>query len=101
MSKLNITIGHKLSLLEAEKRLKLFCTSAPKRFAGEVDELKFTWRENVNNFSFRIGNVKINGTLALKNDSIVIVSSIPFAFLIFKTQIVNVIKQYAKEILES
>nr|WP_294928976.1 hypothetical protein [uncultured Flavobacterium sp.] len=101
MSKLNITINHKLSIIEVERKLKLFSSIAPKRFAGEVKELQFSRVGNLNKFSFRIGNVKINGTLAVKKDSIIIVSNIPFGFLLFRSQIINAVKQYAKEILEN
>lgn len=100
LSKINISVSHQLNHDEALSRIKKFCDVAPKRFADEAKDLKFIWNGSANNFSFKVGSSKINGTLAVNLNNVVVVCNIPFVFLFFKGQIDKVVREYAAQILK-
>ncbi|HEX8017799.1 MAG TPA: polyhydroxyalkanoic acid system family protein [Flavobacterium sp.] len=100
MSKIKVSVNHQLKHDEALSRVKKFCETAPKRFADQAYDLKFTWNGSTNNFSFKVGSAKISGTLAVNSTNAVVVCAIPFVFLLFKSQIEETVRQHAIQILK-
>lgn len=101
MSKLDILASHSLKHDEALNRIKNFCAKAPSIFKEEATEFQFKWTGTCNNFSFKVGTIKINGILAVNSNNVHINCKIPFAFLLFKAQIDKTVRQYIAEILKN
>ncbi|MEN8211040.1 MAG: polyhydroxyalkanoic acid system family protein [Thermodesulfobacteriota bacterium] len=99
MTKLNMAVSHSLTQDEAGKRVKNLLTDVKTEFADNIKNLHEKWDGNVCNFSFSVMSFPVSGTLTVETSQVNLSGNLPFAAMLFKSQIESTIKDHATTLL--
>ena len=99
MSKLNITVPHKLSQDEALRRTKTLLGEVKTQFTNKIKDLSEQWNGNTGTFSFSVMGFSVSGTLVVKGSEVELSSNLPFAATFFKGKIESTIRERARSLL--
>ena len=99
MSKLQITVSHRLSTDEALKRIKGLLGKMKVDFADKISDLRESWAGNKGTFSFSAMGFSVSGTLEVKSSSVELNGTLPFAASLFKGKIETAVRENAEELL--
>jgi len=99
MPSIKLSVPHKLGADEARKRIENLISDAQKRFGDKVSDVKESWTDNRDDFSFRAMGFSVSGTLKVEPSSADLEINLPFAALPFKSRIENELCGKAKELL--
>jgi hypothetical protein len=99
MPSLEMNIPHQLDKEEALKRIRTLLEKVESRFPGQVQELKQDWKGNTGDFSFKVMNMPVSGTLTVDNGNVSLDSKIPLAASMFQGKIKSVILEEARKVL--
>ena len=99
MPSLEMSIPHKLTQEEAQRRIQELLPKMKSDFAGQVKDLREEWNGNTGKFSFTAMGFSVSGTLTVNESSVDLDGDLPFAASFFKGKIKSVIEEKAQEIL--
>jgi hypothetical protein len=99
MASLKTSIQHQLPKEEAVTRIRQLLSDTRKQHAGMVENLKEDWEGNTGKFSFTAKGFDVAGTLTVRDSTVELDGTIPFALSFFKGKIVQVIKDRAESLL--
>lgn len=99
MSKLNITVPHKLSQNEALRRIKTLLGEVKAQFTNKIKDLSEQWNGNTGTFSFSVMGFSVSGTLVVKDSKVELFGNLPFAATFFKGKIESTIRERARSLL--
>jgi hypothetical protein len=99
MANLKIKIPHELNQEEAQKRIKKLLSETKEDHGDKISNLHERWDNNVGTFSFTTYGFDLSGTLTVNKSSVDLDADVPFAVMIFKDKIKNLIQEKAAELL--
>ena len=99
MSKLNISVPHKLSREEATQRIKGLLSQMKREYGDSIKDLDEDWSGDFCRFRFSIMGSSITGTLDILSDEVRIDGDLPFAASFFKGKIEETIREKASDLL--
>ena len=94
-----MSIPHKLTKEEAQRRIQELLPKMKSDFAGQVKDLREEWNGNKGKFSFTAMGFSVSGTLTVNDSTVDLDGDLPFAALLFKGKIKSVIEEKAQQIL--
>ena len=99
MSKLEMNIPHQLTQEEALKRIQTLLKRVESQFGAQVQDMQQDWNGNRGDFSFRVMNMPVSGTLTVNEGDVALDSKLPMAAAMFSGKIKSVIMDEAKKVL--
>jgi Putative polyhydroxyalkanoic acid system protein (PHA_gran_rgn) len=99
MPSLEMSISHKLTQEEAQRRIQELLPKMKSDFADQIKDLHEEWNGNTGQFSFEVMGFPVSGTLTVNESTIDLDGNLPFAAAFFKGKIKSVIEEKAQEIL--
>lgn len=99
MSKLNMTVSHRLTQDEAVKRVKTLLGEVKNQFADKISDLCEVWEGNMCKFSFSAMGFCVSGNMIVNPSSVDLSDNLPFAASFFKGKIESTIRERAKTLL--
>jgi hypothetical protein len=97
---MEVTIEHKLGIIEAKKRIMGLLTSMKQIYKEQISVEKEIWKEDDAEFAFIIMGLKVNGTMKITEKEVFINGTLPVFALPFKRQIESKLKVEAEKILQ-
>ena len=70
MSNLSMSIPHQLGKEEALNRIQSVLKNVEAKFGNQVSDLQQDWQSNTGNFSFRVMNMPVSGTLIVNDNDV-------------------------------
>lgn len=92
MPKFNVTVPNPMSAEEAKSRLQHFAESLEGRFRGQVKDLTQHWEGDHLLFGFKTLGMRIEGTVEIGEEQIVVSGDLPFSVMMFKGKIESEIR---------
>ena len=99
MPKIELNIPHELSQSEALTRIQNFLPQLKEQHSDKIKDLEESWNGNTGEFKFTLSVFKVSGALQVYDNFVLITGELPFAALLFKGQIENIIREKAMELL--
>ena len=99
MSKLNITVPHKLSQDEALRRIKTLLGEIKTQFADKIKDMNEQWNGNTGTFSFSAMGFSVSGKLVVNSNEVELSGNLPFAAIFLKGKIELTIRERAESLL--
>jgi hypothetical protein len=99
MPSIEMSIPHKLTQEEAQRRIQELLPKMKSDFAGQVKDLREEWNGNTGKFSFTAMGFSVSGTLTVNDSTVELDGDLPFAATLFKGKIKSVIEEKAQQIL--
>ena len=100
MPSIEMSIPHKLTQEEAQRRIQELLPKMKSDFGGQVKDLREEWNGNTGKFSFTAMGFSVSGTLTVNDSSVDLDGDLPFAATLFKGKIKSVIEEKAQQILK-
>ena len=99
MSKLNMTIAHRLPQDEALKRIQGLLESVKTKFADKVSDVHEEWNGNTGTFSFSALGFPVSGVLTVTPTEVELSGNLPLLAALYKKQIESTIREQAESLL--
>ena len=99
MSKLNMSIPHDLTQVEALNRIQRLLGEVRTKFADKIRDLHEEWDGNSGKFSFSAMGFAVSGILTVKPSQIELSGNLPLAAALFKKKIETAIRTQAESLL--
>ena len=99
MSNLSMSIPHQLGKEEALNRMHSVLKNVEAKFGNQVSDLQQDWQSNTGNFSFRVMNMPVSGTLTVNDNDVALDSKLPAAAAMFQGKIKSIILEEARKVL--
>jgi hypothetical protein len=99
MPKLSLDIPHSLGQEEAARRLKEKFAAAHAEHRNEVSNFRQEWQNHTFSFGFHVLGMAVNGTVAVEEKSIKLITHLPLAASFFKGQIEDRIRREMASLL--
>ena len=99
MSNLSMSIPHQLGKEEALNRIQSVLKNVEAKFGSQVSDLQQDWQSNTGNFSFRVMNMPVSGTLTVNDNDVALDSKLPMAAAMFQGKIKSIILEEARKVL--
>ena len=99
MPSLEMSIPHKLTREEARRRIQDLLPKMKNDYGDQIKNLHEEWNGDTGSFSFSVMGFAVSGTLTVKDASVDLDGSLPFAATFFKGKIKSVIEEKAHEVL--
>jgi len=95
-----ISLSHRTSLtaLEIKGKAEKMISEALEKFGDKISELQQSWSGNTLKFSFRAMGFFVSGEATAKDNLIMLQGKIPYAAVLFKGKIEEIIRQKAREL---
>lgn len=87
MGKLKLEIPHNLPAEEAKERLQRFAESLQGRYEDQAKEVTQSWNDNVLNFGFKTFGMRIDGSIAVEPEKLIVTGELPMTAMLFKGKI--------------
>ncbi len=99
MSKLSMSLKHRLSQEEALSRIKLRLSQLKNEHGDKISDLRENWSGNSCRFSFKAKGFTVFGTLEVGRTEVTLNGELPFLAGMFKGTIEETIRQHAQKLL--
>lgn len=99
MSKLNMSLKHKLPQEEALKRVKQLLGNLKNEHGDKISDLHENWSGNSCRFSFKAKGFSVSGTLEVGQTEVTLNGELPFLAGMFRGMIEDTIRQHAQKLL--
>lgn len=99
MSKLEVSVPHKLTKEEALTRIQQLMTRLQQEQKDTVQHVTEEWNGNHGQFSFSAKGFNVTGTIDVEDDEVKMEGNLPMMLSFFKDTIANVIKDKAGKLL--
>jgi hypothetical protein len=99
MSTLSMSIPHQLGQQEALNRIQSVLENVKSKFGNQVSDLQQSWNGNNGEFSFKVMNMPVSGTLKVNDNDVALDSKLPMAAAMFQGKIKSVILEEARKVL--
>jgi hypothetical protein len=99
MPKLNITVPHRLTQVEAETRIRSLLNDLKKQHGDQISNLKEEWTGHMGKFDCSVMGLQVSGMLTIAPSQVTITGTLPLAAMIFKGQLESMLKKHATELL--
>ena len=93
MSKINLTVTHRLSQDEALQRTYGLLEKIQKQFADKINDLQQKWDGNTGMFNFSVMGFSVSGKLTVEPSEVKLTATLPFAAVFFKGKIEAAIRE--------
>jgi hypothetical protein len=97
--KFNIEVPHQLTAEEAKRRLEKKAEFLHGRFGDQVKDMTQSWEGNVLSFGFKTLGMRIDGTVGVEDNQVVVNGDLPFAAMLFKGKIESEIREQLEHVL--
>jgi hypothetical protein len=94
-----MSIPHQLGQQEALSRIQSVLKNVESRFGNQVSDLQQDWNGNTGEFSFKVMNMPVSGTLKVSDNDVALDSKLPMAAAMFQGKIKSVIMEEARKVL--
>jgi hypothetical protein len=98
---MNVEVPHQLTAEQAKSRLERKAEFLQSRFGDQVKDMSQSWDGNVLSFGFKTMGMRIDGTVGVEEDRVVVNGDLPFAAMMFKGKIENELRQQLEQILRA
>ena len=85
-------VPHQLGQDAAVEKLKSFLEHVKQRYAKQISEVEGSWADNVLNYKLTTFGIKVDGTLTVEDDRVMMKGNLPFAAMVFKGKIAESIR---------
>ncbi len=92
-----MSIPHQLGKEEALNRIQSVLKNVEAKFGNQVSDLQQDWQSNTGNFSFRVMNMPVSGTLIVNDNDVAL--DLPAAAAMFQGKIKSIILEEARKVL--
>jgi Putative polyhydroxyalkanoic acid system protein (PHA_gran_rgn) len=99
MSKLLVSVSHRLSQDEALRRIQSAVTRAKAQYSEKISDVRDTWSGCVGAFEVSGMGQKASGNVAVNPSSVTVQITLPFAATLFKSKIESGIRDTLTRIL--
>jgi hypothetical protein len=99
MSTLSMSIPHQLGKDEALNRIQSVLKNVQAKFGNQVSDLEQNWNGNAGEFSFKVMNMPVSGTLKVNDADVALDSKLPMAAALFEGKIKSIIMEEARKVL--
>ncbi|QDU29999.1 Putative polyhydroxyalkanoic acid system protein (PHA_gran_rgn) [Anatilimnocola aggregata] len=99
MPSLKIKVPHALQVAEAVKRLQTFLDEVRRDHADRVSNVQGVWQDDTLAFGFTAMGMKIDGTLVVYQEEVLVSGNLPFAASLFRGQIEQTIRGELEKLL--
>lgn len=99
MPKLNLTIPHRLTQVEAASRIRGLLNDLKAQHADQLTDLKEEWDGHTGKFACSVMGFQVSGSLAIEPAQVAITGTLPLAAMLFKGPLESMIKTHAAELL--
>lgn len=99
MPKIHLSVPHRLSQDEAQKRVASLLADSRAKFGAQVSDITEAWAGPVDTFSFRALGFSVAGKLEVQPAQLLVDIDLPFAALPFKGRVESEILSHARQLL--
>lgn len=100
MPQFNLSVPHTLGKDGAKERLAHYAEKVEERFGDQVKNLEQSWDGDNLNFGFSTYGIKIDGSMAVEEDKVVINGNLPFTAMMFKGKIESGLREQLTRMLK-
>lgn len=99
MSKLKVSVPHKMNEDEAKKRIANLVNQLKQEYQGQVSDIHESWQGNNGHFAMKIMGITVDGDILVEPHSVHLEGNLPLAALPFKGRIESTIKSRMESLL--
>jgi putative polyhydroxyalkanoate system protein len=99
--KINVDVPHGLTAEDAKKRLEKKAEFLQGRYGDQVKDMTQTWAGNLLTFGFKTMGMRLDGTVSVEENRVVVNGDLPFAAMMFKGKIESEIREQLEHILRT
>ncbi len=99
MPKIDVSVSHSLNRNEAKKRISNLLSKLKIDFKNKINGVHENWNGFNSIFSFKIHGMKMQGEIAVYQNSVNITGNVPLAAMMFRGVIEQTIRKEAVSLL--
>jgi len=87
MPSFSVEVPHQLGKQGARSRLENFLQTIGEKYKGQIGHLEGSWQDDTLRFNLTTFGIRIDGSIAVEEDRVVLQGELPFSALMFKGKI--------------
>jgi putative polyhydroxyalkanoate system protein len=99
MPTVTISTPHSLGAEEATARLKKMFAKLKERYGDQLSNLEESWSDNKLDYSFSTYGMSVKGDIAIEPDQVKVNGNLPFAAMMFKGKIEQMVRDELEKLL--